>query len=134
MAKAKNPKRVKAAKAAYARAKREGTGLFKGTKKKASSTKNPGGGSTGSKKAKLPSLANSVTMVGGAIVITGLGVDARDRLIGEMDSMLDVLGLGVTVTGIGIVAVAHLLKAAASVSKWFGRKYRGYLRGYGLRP
>lgn len=131
---AKNPKRVAAGKKTWAKMKREGRGLAGKSKKKSKG----GGGSAnpGTKRRgpKLPSLAKTVSIVGGVVVVTGLGTDAVDGMIGEMDDMMDALGLGMTVTGIGIVAAVNVLKAASSFFPWFGRKYRAWLRGYGLRP
>lgn len=129
---AKNPNRVAAGKKAYAKMKREGRGLAGGTKKKRGGSVVTG--NTAKRGPKLPSLAKTVSIVGGVVVVTGLGADAVDGMIGEMDDMMDALGLGVTVTGIGIVAAVNVLKGLSSFFPWFGRKYRAWLRGYGLRP
>lgn len=85
-------------------------------------------------KPKLPSLANSVTLVGGAVAVTGIGATAADKLVGGLNDMAKMAGVGAAVTGVGVIALINGLKAAASFSKWFGRKYRAYLRGYGFRP
>ena len=133
---AKNPKRVAAGKKLAARMKREGRGIFAGKKKKSAARTSTGGSGVSKKggKPKLPSLAKSVNIVGGVVVITGLGVDATDGLIGNLQGLADAAGLGMVITGATVVLAVNGLKAAASLSNWFGRKYRAFLRGYGFRP
>lgn len=123
MAKSKNPKRVAAGKKAYATAKRRGTSAIGG-----------GSGKKRSGKPKLPSLAKSITIVGGAVLVTGLGATQTAALLEGVNSAAAEAGIGVAVTGAGLVIAVNALKAAAHLSPWFGRKYRAFLKGYGLRP
>jgi hypothetical protein len=131
MAKKKNPNRVKAGKKAWAKMKREGRGLAGMTKKKS----NPGGGSTGSKRGpKRPSLSK-LAIAGGIVAITtAVGEKAAGSLIGQLNVLSDEMGLGMAVTGATVVLVTVGLKGFGSIFPWFGRKYRAFLSGYGLRP
>lgn len=135
-AKKKNPNRVKAGKKAWAKMKREGKGLAGvGKKKKSSGSKgSSGGGGSVSRRSKLPSLSGYAIVGGAALIITGIGADRYASLIGRMQTMADEVGLGLQVSGTTIVAVTVALKLLSSFWKGFGRRYRGFLRGYGLRP
>jgi hypothetical protein len=111
---AKDPKRVAAGKKAA-----------KSRKKKSS-----GGGG----KPKRPSLSGMAIIGGAAMIITGIGADAYANLVGGLNTMADDVGLGMTITGSTIVTGTVALKLVASFWKGFGRRYRAFLAGFGLRP
>ena len=123
MTKAKDPKRVAAGRKAYATAKRRGTAVIGG---------NPGKKRSG--KPKLPSLAKSITIIGGVVVVTGLAADRVGALVSGLNDMATEAGIPLAVSGVGVVLLVNALKALASFWKGFGRRYRAFLRGYGLRP
>ena len=136
MAKMKNPNRVKAGKKAWAKMKRAGTGLAAGGKKKRRSgtTSKLKGSTGGSRKPKLLSLSKLAIVGGVAAIVTSIGEKAAESLLGWLNVWSDDVGLGMAVTGSGLITVTVGLKALGSIIPWFGRKYRAFLRGYGLRP
>ena len=139
MAKAKNPKRVKAGKKAWAKMKRAGVGIAGANKKKKSggrsATKRTGGGSvTGSKRPKRLS-ASALVLAGGLITLfTAMGRRKANVFVAQLQVFTQRLGLNTVVTGATVVTVIVGAKLASSVSPWFGRKWRGFLSGFGLRP
>lgn len=96
----------------------------------------PKGKSGGRKVARTKKLSLSGTLaVGGvALLVTGIGAKKVDDLIASIDAYSTMIGITTTVTGASLLAAAVGLKLAASFSVWFGRRYRGFLAGYGLRP
>jgi len=117
--------------------KRSGTGIFANTKKRkrgSTAGRRKYSKKRGRHAPKNISLTKAIAVTGGVVVVTGLGAAATERLMSGMQDMVDSLGFNMVVTGATLLSAAILLKLAASFVPWFGRKYRAFLRGFGLRP
>ena len=121
--KPKNPKRVAAAKKAYA-ARMRGKGGRRGS----TSTK-----TSRSSKPKKISLSKSIVFVGGAVVVTGLGRAQTQLFMGSINGFLADVGMA-PITGAQLAAVAVVLSLVASTNAWFRAKYTAFLGKWGLRP
>ena len=135
----KNPNRVKAGKAAWAKSplNPKNKGKKKGGSRTAGNKKSGGGsgGGGGKRYNKRPSLAMSAVVVGGTVYILDLAPEQIDTLFDGIQEVVDAYNLDYTITGPGVVAVLIGLKALTSISPHgFGRKYRAFLAGWGLRP
>lgn len=135
---AKKPWMVKGSAAAKARMKtlraKQGK-KKKSSKSRSGSTASSGkGGGSVTRKPKLPSASKAAILGGGAMVATGIGLDQWAAIQGRANTMLDEVGIGMSVTGGTIVVVLVGAKIVSSFNNWFGRKWRAFLRGYGLRP
>ena len=83
---------------------------------------------------KNTSVSKVLALGGIAALTTSIGARVAGQVVDGMRGFAGDVGYTGAVTGAGLVALAFALKAGATFSPWFGRKYRGFLRSYGLRP
>lgn len=114
-------------------------GMQGGKKKKPgkapSTNPSPGGGTTTKRTMKYPSVSGVAILGGGAMVATGIGMDHWARIQGRAQTMVDEVGISFAVTGGTIAGVLIIMKLLSSAfPNLIGKRWRGFLRGYKLRP
>lgn len=81
-----------------------------------------------------PSLSTSITVVGGAITITGVGVATVTQVLKTMNASLKQAGITIAITGATVVGVAWLLRGWAALNLPGASAYKRSLREVGMVP
>jgi hypothetical protein len=79
-------------------------------------------------------LAKGIVIGAAGVTITGLAADQVADFMDSLQAFVDDWGLDIAITGATLVGIAVGLKVLSSFWKGFGRRYRAFLRGFGLRP